>query len=161
MPVVNDGSSDPGLMANLTFIIRPPATVQELQACFDLRWQILRTPWQQPRGSEQDEHDADAYHVMAVMNNIDLIGVGRLHHHSPQHVQIRYMAVLPAFQRCGIGSALLQALEDTAREWQATTILLNARDNAQDFYQSHQYQITGPAPTLFGSIGHVKMEKLL
>ncbi len=162
MPVVNDGSSPlPGLMANPTFIIKSPATTQELEACFDLRWQILRAPWQQPRGNEQDEHEAHAYHVMALLDNNDLIGIGRIHRLTQQQAHIRYMAVIPPFQRCGVGSAILQTLEAKAHEWQVTTILLNARDNAQAFYQSRQYQNTGLAPTLFGSIGHVKMEKSL
>ena len=150
----------PLFMVNTDFIIRTATTAAELQACFDLRWQVLRAPWQQPRGSEQDDKETNAFHVMALINNT-VVGVGRVHRTANQQTQIRYMAVLSDFQHCGIGTALLLALETKAREWQAKTILLNARENARGFYQLHHYQITGPAPTLFDSIDHVKMEKLL
>lgn len=148
-------------MDKSALIVRAVATEKELQTSFDLRWQVLRAPWQQPRGSEQDENEGNAYHVIALLNQVELVGVGRIHRNADQQAQIRYMAVLPAYQNSGIGSAILQALEAKAHEWRVASIVLNARENVRDFYQSHQYQITGPAPTLFDSIDHVKMEKSL
>lgn len=36
-------------------IIKSPQTRDEFFAYYDLRWQILLAPWNQPKGSEQDD----------------------------------------------------------------------------------------------------------
>jgi ABC-type Fe2+-enterobactin transport system substrate-binding protein len=38
-------------------MLRSPISPSEWDAYFDLRWQILRQPWGQPRGSERDSED--------------------------------------------------------------------------------------------------------
>jgi hypothetical protein len=43
----------------------------------------------------------------------------------------------------------------------APKIVLNARDNAVEFYRKRGYGIIGDAETLFGVIRHVRMAKLL
>ena len=39
-------------------IVRPPQNPEEFERYRDLRWRILRAPWNQPRGSELDEIEA-------------------------------------------------------------------------------------------------------
>ena len=89
--------------------IRKPETKQEFKEYYDLRWRILRKPWNQPKGSEQDEMDRDSIHVMAVMGN-DVIGCGRGHFINPRQAQIRWMAVDEDFRRQGVGTKILNAL---------------------------------------------------
>jgi predicted GNAT family N-acyltransferase len=39
--------------------------------------------------------------------------------------------------------------------------VLNARDNVTEFYARHGYAVVGEAETLFGTIRHVRMAKIL
>ena len=58
--------------------IREPKDNSEFEAYYDLRWRILRKPWGQERGSEKDELEEEAFHVIAVDNG-RIIGGGRGH----------------------------------------------------------------------------------
>jgi N-acetylglutamate synthase-like GNAT family acetyltransferase len=141
--------------------LRPPESEQEWKAYFELRWQILRAPWNQPQGSEKDELETSAWHVAAFIDNHKLIATGRLHKINKTDGQIRYMAVSEAYQSQGIGCLILKALESQARQEGLNKIVLNARESAVDFYQKQGYQVAGREHTLFGSIHHFRMEKSL
>ena len=145
----------------MAYSFKSPESEQEWRNYYQLRWQILRAPWQQPLGSERDEFENEAFHIMALDGQDTVTGVGRLHRLSANSVQIRYMAVHAQHQGKGLGSRILQQLEKQAREWEIQEILLNARTTALDFYLHHGYQITGEAPMLFDSIAHKRMRKLL
>jgi GNAT superfamily N-acetyltransferase len=136
-----------------------PHSKQDWHAYYDLRWQLLRAPWQQPKGSEQDELEQSAYHAMAKTDDGETVGVGRIHSIAPKEWQIRYMAVHNAHRGKGIGSMLLECLESYALTHGAKRITLNARESAVYFYLHHHYQITGNAPTLFDVIKHKCMQK--
>jgi len=71
------------------------------------------------------------------------------------------MAIATANQRRGIGTSLLEALEDRARQLGALQLILNARETALEFYLKHGYEIKGPGHILFDSIAHVRMKKIL
>lgn len=141
--------------------INQPATAQQYRDYFELRWRILCAPWNQPRGIERDPSDASSIHLMAIDDDGTILGGGRLHFNSPAVAQIRYMAVETRHQQQGIGSRLLQALEQRARQSGASEVMLNARDTALAFYRKHGYQTEGPGHLLFDSIAHVKMRKHL
>ena len=57
-----------------------PASSEDFHRYYELRWKILRAPWQQPRGSERDPQDDDSTHLMLVDDRNRVAGVGRLHH---------------------------------------------------------------------------------
>jgi predicted GNAT family N-acyltransferase len=135
------------------------STPDEFRRYYDLRWKILRAPWKQPRGSEQDELEQSSHHLMVVDSQQAVIGVGRLHFNNIREAQIRYMAVAIKQQRKGIGTLLLNALEQRAIELGAARIVLDARENALRFYRKQGYEIQGPGHTLFNSIAHIKMKK--
>ena len=141
--------------------ITSPASEAEFAAYFELRWRLLRGPWNQPRGSEQDDREADSIHIMAIAKNAAVTGVGRLHFNSISEAQIRYMAVSTGHQRHGIGSRILTVLEGKARQLGAAVIVLDARETALGFYTRHGYTPTGPGDMLFNRIAHVRMEKQL
>ena len=71
------------------------------------------------------------------------------------------MAVDNNFQRKGVGSKILESLEATAKMKDAEYIILNSRDNAVEFYQNCEYRIMTKGHTLFGSIEHYSMKKIL
>jgi N-acetylglutamate synthase-like GNAT family acetyltransferase len=140
--------------------LREPVTALDYALYFDLRWRILRAPWTTDRESGKDQHEEHAVHLMAYIER-QLVGVGRLNLNTRDEGQIRYMAVEAYFAGKGVGSTILQWLEETAKERGAKTIVLNARENAVPFYQKRGYILAGPADKLFGSIAHLRMSKRL
>ena len=138
-----------------------PQSAAEWEDYFDLRWRVLRAPWAQPRGSEKDEREAESQHLMIVGKDSRPLAIGRLHFNTAAEAQVRFMAVDPSVQGRGLGSAILQEFEGRARAAGAISIVLNARDDAQRFYQKHGFAVVGPAPTIFDAVKHVRMRKEL
>jgi len=136
-----------------------PQTAAEWDQYFDLRWRVLRAPWQQPRGSERDEREADSQHLMIPGADSRPLAVGRLHFNSPDEGQVRFMAVEPEAQGRGLGGVILKELERRARVMGAKGIVLNARQDVERFYNKHGFVTVGAAPTLFGVLKHVRMRK--
>ncbi len=141
-------------------IVRDPKTEEEFTKYYDLRWRILREPWGQARGSERDEYEESAIHMMVCEEDGIPIGVGRAHFNSPEEAQIRYMAVEPGNQGKGIGGEILKALETRVKYGGGRYIVLNSREKAVPFYQKHGYQIIEEAHALF-EIPHFLMRKNL
>ena len=139
--------------------LRAPSTEDEFDHYFDLRWRVLRAPWQQPRGSERDDRENDSCHLGLWRANGRPVAVGRVHLATPMEAQVRYMAVEPDFGGRGCGGRILAGLENAARDLGATAVVLNAREGARRFYERHGYAVVGPAATMFGEIAHVRMRK--
>ena len=139
--------------------LRQPVSPEEWDRYFDLRWLVLRSPWDQPRGSERDELEAESVHLALWGKDRMPVAIGRIHLNSPAEAQVRFMAVAPAFTGRGLGSRILAALELQARELGAETIVLNSRAEARGFYERHGYVEIGAAATLFGTIPHFRMSK--
>jgi predicted GNAT family N-acyltransferase len=142
-------------------VLRSPCSSADWETYFDLRWRVLRQPWGQPRGSERDPEDKSAFHLLLMDAADKALACGRLHRTVPGEAQVRYMAVVENARGCGYGSRILNALEAQARATGARKIVLNARDNAVEFYRKRGYDLIGDAETLFGAIRHVRMTKLL
>jgi len=121
---------------------------------------MLRKPWGLPLQSAEDELESLACHVLAQQQS-SAIGVGRIHAINETEWQIRYMAVLPAYQGQGIGRQILSLLEHHALEQGAEQILLHAREKALGFYQQQQYLLVKKSHVLFGEIQHYEMCKSL
>ena len=138
---------------------RSPRTPSEWESYFDLRWRILRAPWDQPRGSEKDDVEETGDHLMIAGPNSRPLAIGRLHFNSPDEAQVRFMAVDREAQGKGLGGCILQEFEKRARSAGAATIVLNAREDAQRFYQKHGFITLGPASTIFNAVKHVRMRK--
>jgi len=138
--------------------LREPKTVEELQLYYDLRWRILREPSNAAKETVQDENEQNAFHLLA-WNDGKPVGAGRLHFNSPKEAQVRYMAVEEGFARSGIGSLILQTLEDEARRRGARRLVLNARESAVPFYRKHNYVFVDSASRRFGSLVRWRMHK--
>ncbi|MGI8891691.1 MAG: GNAT family N-acetyltransferase [Chthoniobacterales bacterium] len=139
---------------------RSPASPAEWIGYFDLRWRILRAPWDQPPGSEKDEREDGSQHLMiSGPESQQPLAVGRLHFNSPSEAQVRFMAVEPRAQGRGYGGLILQEFERRARDAGATSIVLNAREDAQRFYAKHGFVVVGPAETIFSAVHHLRMRK--
>ena len=141
-------------------VIQPQSPYQWEQY-FDLRFRILRQPWNESRGSERDPSDEDSTHLMLVTDDAVPVAVGRLHLNSADEAQVRFMAVDEPFQGTGNGSQLLRALEAEALRQGATRMMLEARENALAFYRRNGYTLTKKSYLLFGEIQHYTMHKQL
>ena len=148
-------------MTDFSFVVRTPENDAEWEQYYQCRWELLRKPWDQPRGSEKDDNEQEAYHVMAVDQDNHVFGVGRIHFVSPTEAQVRYMAVKDDLREKGVGTLILTQLEQYAIKHGAKKILLYARENALDFYLRRGYFSQGPAHNLYGEIPHFHMTKTI
>ncbi|MSQ79921.1 MAG: GNAT family N-acetyltransferase [Flavobacteriaceae bacterium] len=141
--------------------VKKAETAEDLAQCYELRYQILRKPWQQPRGSETDGKEHECITALALDENENPIGTGRLQMNAGDEAQIRYMAVADVQQGKGVGGEVLLFLEGKAKNLGAKNMALNARENAIPFYLKNGYAITADAEMLWGIIPHKRMEKKL
>ena len=137
-----------------------PQTTQELKNYYHFRWKMLREPWQQPKGSEQDELEQQSTHLMTVVDG-QVVAVGRMHKTSQTSGQIRYMAVSESMQGTGLGKTMVSALELAASKQGVTEISLKARESAVSFYQKLGYQLQGFSHLLYNEIRHFTMTKVI
>ena len=137
-----------------------PSQDHEWKAYFQLRFEVLREPWNQPAGSEVLGDEDQAIHAMAVEGD-EALGVARMHASAPGQGQVRCVAVATDQQGKGVGKALMIYLEDMARQKAWNEILLEARENAVPFYKALGYEIQKESYLLFNEIQHYTMTKLL
>ena len=79
-----------------------PTTSREFKKYYNLRYEVLRKPWLQPKGSERDEAEGTSLHRMIIDKpNRKAIAVGRLQFNTIEEAQIRYMAVSDDYQGKG------------------------------------------------------------
>lgn len=141
-------------------IICSPSLKSEYDAYYSLRWQVLRAPWKQAKGSEKDELEDNAVHRMAILDN-NVIACGRLHFIDNTTALIRYMAVAEDYMKKGFGTKILASLEDAVKDNNYEIIHLHAREGSVSFYDKRGYQLIKKSHLLFNEIQHYKMQKKL
>ncbi len=142
-------------------MIRSPQNETEWQAYYELRYEVLRAPWGQAKGSEQTADEAQHLHFAFFNEQNNVMGVGRLDQIDAQTAQIRFMAVDAPQQSKGIGKSLIHYMETEAKQKGIQQIILHAREVALPFYQKLGYQLDGPSHLLFDEIQHFLMHKLI
>ena len=139
-----------------------PNTSTEFKIYYNLRYEVLRKPWLQPKGSERDEEEETSLHRMIIdESNGKAVAVGRLQFNTIEEAQIRYMAVSDDYQGMGYGSKMVNVLDDIAREKGSRKIILQSRGNAVKFYEKNGYEIIEKSYLLFDEIQHWLMGKEL
>ena len=138
-----------------------PKSIQEFDSYFQLRWEILRKPWGQPKGSERDESDSTGINRMVMNEKGYPIGVGMLLINSIHEAQIRFMAVSENCQGKKVGTLLIDCLESIACEQKCSYIILHSRENAVNFYEKCGFKVVEKSYLLFGEIQHFLMQKYL
>ena len=139
-----------------------PNTSDEFKIYYNLRYEVLRKPWFQPKGSERDDGDETSLHRMIIDEpNGKAVAVGRLQFNTIEEAQIRYMAVSDDYQGMGYGSKIVKVLDNIAREKGSRKIILQSRGNAVKFYEKNGYKIIEKSYLLFDEIQHWLMEKEL
>ena len=120
--------------------IRSPKTEEEWEKYDDFRWEILRKPLNIPHVPLKDNLEESSYHFMAITSSNEIVACGRLHMNNDEEAQIRYMGVSENRRRMGLGSLIVDRLETQAKVLGASSITLNARNVALNFYKSHGYE---------------------
>ncbi|KZN46619.1 bifunctional GNAT family N-acetyltransferase/hotdog fold thioesterase [Pseudoalteromonas luteoviolacea] len=141
------------------FPVTSPQSSQDWQDYYQLRWQVLRAPWHQPRGSEQDDLEQESEHRYIKNNEGEVLAVARLHFNNHMQAQVRYMAVDESHRGQHLGSRLLHELEKIAWTQDAQELVLFARERALAFYERHGYQVMEKAHLAYGDVQHWKMVK--
>ncbi|MFM7079132.1 MAG: citrulline utilization hydrolase CtlX, partial [Bacteroidota bacterium] len=73
--------------------IKQVTSQQDLEKCFQIRFDVLRKPWNQPVGSERDDTDSQSWHFLVQTETGKAVATARLHAIDDVTGQIRYMAV--------------------------------------------------------------------
>tara|TARA_B100001996_G_scaffold2849_1_gene2487 strand:- start:122 stop:580 length:459 start_codon:yes stop_codon:yes gene_type:complete len=144
----------------MNFNLKSPSSYQEWREYFLFRYKILRKPIGLHRSTIRDKLEKISYHVMAVNNKEEIIGVGRLHFVNTKESQIRYMAVDKNFRKKGVGNAIVHKLEMHSINTHRNKIILNARENAVIFYSKLGYVNFGKIDVGI-DIKHFQMKKNL
>lgn len=134
------------------FEIRPIRSQQEKEEMYYQRWLVLRFPMNMHRGTEKDEYDDRAFHLIAICDR-QIIASARLRELSNELGSIAYVAVLPEFQSQGVGTALIKKLIEIAEEKHLKSLRVMTRVNASRFYQRIGFLETGQ-PFEFLGIPH-------
>lgn len=137
-----------------------PKTPEEFKKYYELRFETLRKPWNQPLGSERDPTDPESIHAM-LMDDETPVGVCRLNFNTSEEGQIRYMGIADSHKNKGLGGLLISYLENVAKEKGAKYIILHAREKAVSFYLKQGYKIVEKSYLMWGEIQHYLMRKVL
>jgi predicted GNAT family N-acyltransferase len=109
-----------------------------------------------PESLEWDGLDPQCRHVVAESTGGEAIATGRL---LPDG-HIGRMAVLPAWHRLGVGSAVLAELVAMARRRGDDQVVLHAQTYVIDFYRRAAFEVAS-APFMEAGIAHVLMQRRL
>jgi len=141
---------------SLAFTVRSASWEQDRKALIRIRTEVFINEQQVPPDLEWDGYDRDCWHVIACTAQGEAIGTARMLYDG----HIGRMAVLPPYRHQGVGSALLTALLDMARDSHLEEVILNAQTSALGFYQHHGFSICSDE-FLDAGIPHRRMRKIL
>jgi len=141
-------------------IIRQPLSTEDFDLMYNLRWRILRKPWNQPIGSEKDDIENES-HPFIVNLNEKIVATARFHKNTEKEGQIRYLAVEKEYRKKRIATKLIRYIEGFAISLGVSGIIVNVRKTAKEFFEKLDYNIIGEGPLLFNEIEHYVMHKKL
>ncbi|SFP80464.1 GNAT family N-acetyltransferase [Salibacterium halotolerans] len=126
------------------------------QDAYDVRFQVFVYEQNVPEEMEMDEHDETAHHFTAYHDHVP-IGAGRLRFVDGVGKAER-VCVLSSYRSTGTGRAIMEKMEQTAKENGAQGMKLNAQTRAVPFYNKLGYSTTSDEFDDAG-IPHVEMKK--
>ncbi len=145
------------MSSHIVKIAKDEITIQRI---IQLRYEVLRKPWQKPIDTASDELEQTAMNAFIEQDG-DIIACGRLQDNGQGTGQIRFMAVSETQQGKGLGKLILQKLEQEAQQIGLTKIELQARENAVKFYAANGYTIKEKSFVLWDIIQHYLMFKMI
>lgn len=141
------------------FIVKEAQNKKDVERILQLRYNVLRAPWNQPIDTATDTIEDKCINAYIEDEKETVIACGRLQENENKIGQIRFMAVSDDYQGKGLGKLIVQHLEKRGKDLQLKSIELQARENAVNFYKSCGYGIKEKSFLLWGIIQHYLMEK--
>mgnify|MGYP001300480700 CR=1 FL=1 len=132
---------------------------EETEATRLLRIRVFVDEQGVPSDIEIDEFDDIAIHAVAYQSGI-IVGTGRLIIDTPDDAHIGRMAVEGSLRRTGVGSAVLNFLENEACSKGIKQVTLHAQSYVKEFYSKHGYLEYGDTFHEAGIL-HIEMKKTL
>ncbi|MEZ0325292.1 MAG: GNAT family N-acetyltransferase [Fimbriimonas sp.] len=114
----------------------------EYRQTVELRRAVLRIPLGLDLSEEELAAESNEIHLAAFEDD-HVIACLVLVPMPDGEIKMRQVAVRPDLQGTGIGTRLVQASEDLARQRALQTMTLHSRDTAVRFYERMGYQIEG------------------
>lgn len=105
----------------------------------NLRTRVFIEEQAVPEEEEWDDFDQSSEHFIAVTENRDAVGTGRLQPNG----KITRMAVLSSWRGKGVGAALLEALIVAAVQQGKAIPWLHAQTDAVGFYSQYGFAVEG------------------
>ena len=133
--------------------MQPVKWARDHERLHQVREQVFALEQGVPPELELDNEDPGAFHILALSEENEPIGTGRL----LQSGQIGRMAVMQQWRGKGVGRAILEALLNQADRTGMTTVFLNAQIQAVPFYQSRGFIVRGDE-FMDAGIPHLRME---
>ena len=132
---------------------------KEYEAMIQLRIAQLLQPIGVPASYIVPENEQADFFIAAFEKD-EMIGCCVLTPKNDNIIQLRQMAVRNDFRGKGIGAAIIEFAEATAKENDFSILMMHARNTVIEFYKKSGYQITGEQFFEVG-IAHHKMQKQL
>lgn len=110
------------------------------ESCLDIRLRVFVAEQNVPEEEERDSYDESATHFLALWH-CEAAGTARAIVKAPGRVKIGRVAVLAAYRKCGIGLALMHAVEAA---FPGSVFQLDAQLQAMPFYERLGYVAEGP-----------------
>lgn len=145
----------------MAYKVKQAETKTQLKNILQLRYDVLRKPWNQTIETATDELEHQSINAFIEDINGNIIACGRLQENENKIGQIRFMAVSNNYQGKGLGKLIISYLEEKAKEKKLVEIQLQARENAVDFYVNCKYIIKEKSFLLWDKIQHYLMTKTL
>ncbi|MFD8719509.1 GNAT family N-acetyltransferase [Streptomyces sp. NPDC059629] len=139
-------------MSTHAYDVRVAEDPADLAACFAVRKQVFVVEQGVPEDLEYDAYDATALHVLAVREDGEPLGTGRLLYGETAAEKtggdlclgsLGRLAVSHQARGLGVGVALVRAIEDAARARGLTAVDLHAQTHALGFYERLGYEPYG------------------
>ncbi|MFO7819073.1 MAG: GNAT family N-acetyltransferase [Halanaerobacter sp.] len=131
--------------------------LDNLNEAFALRKEVFVAGQGVPEDVEIDDKEDRAYHFL-VKNNRELVATCRVRI-IDNYAKLERMAVKEGYRKQGIGSLLIDRVEEFVKDKNLAKIKLHAQVKVQDFYEKNDYQLSSEEEFMEAGIRHVKMEK--
>ena len=120
-------------------VIRATETYQKAGAYY-VRIQAMAKKHHITLRNEFDEHDNDDTLYIVILDNDFPIATSRIYPIDADSVMIGRVVVLPEYRHQGIGSLVMKASEDWARDLGYKNAVVESRDNKIEFYETLGYK---------------------
>ncbi|WP_284435468.1 GNAT family N-acetyltransferase [Streptomyces sp. TUS-ST3] len=140
-------------MSTRAYEVRIAEDPADRESCFAVRKEVFVGEQGVPEDIEYDAYDAVAVHVLAVREDGEPLGTGRLLYGEAAAGKtggevsvgsLGRLAVTREARGLGVGAALVAAVEDAARARGLTAVDLHAQTHALGFYERLGYEAYGP-----------------